>query len=94
MLGDLPDADILIVDKGYDSDHFRQALADQHIEPCIPDRSNRKRPVACDATLYKRRNLIEHMFAGSRTGAASQHDTIDAPTPPSAPYASPLPAFF
>ena len=62
MLDDLPDADTLIADKGYDSDRFRQALAERGIEPCIPGRSNRKTPVAYDAELYKQRNLIERMF--------------------------------
>ena len=41
-------------------DRFRKALAERGIEPCIPGR--RKRPVACDAELYKRRNLVERMF--------------------------------
>ena len=30
---DLPDADVLIADKGYDSDWFRQALSDLKIAP-------------------------------------------------------------
>ena len=62
ILDDLPDADTLIADKGYDSDRFRQALAERGIEPCIPGRSNRKTPVAFDGELYKQRNLIERMF--------------------------------
>ena len=57
-----PDADTLIADKGYDSDRFREALAGRGIVPCIPGRAHRKKPVACDAGLYKQRNLVERMF--------------------------------
>ena len=62
MLPALPDADILIADRGYDSDWFREALCDRGIEPCIPGRKNRKLPVAYDAHRYKQRNLVERMF--------------------------------
>ncbi len=58
----LPDAEVLIADKGYDSDGFRKALRHLEIEPCIPGRSNRKAPVPYDADLYKQRNRIERMF--------------------------------
>jgi transposase len=51
-----------IAEKGYDSDHFRQALLDLDIQPFIPGRSNRKEPVEYDKELYKQRNLIERMF--------------------------------
>ena len=62
MLPAPPDADVLIADRGYDSDWFRQALADRNIEPCIPGRKNRKRPIEFDAHRYKQRNLVERMF--------------------------------
>ncbi len=62
ILPAVPDADVLIADKGYDSDRFRQALAERRIETCIPGRANRKRPVEYDPKLYQRRNLIERMF--------------------------------
>lgn len=58
----LPDAEVLIADKGYDSDRFRTALAQRAITPCIPGRANRKQPVSYDAELYKQRNRIERMF--------------------------------
>ena len=56
VLPDLPDADVLIADKGYDSDWFREALSELEIDPCIPGRPNRKAPVPYDADLYKQRN--------------------------------------
>ena len=60
MIGDRIEA--LIADKGYDSDWFREALADLKITPCIPGRANRKAPIPYDADLYKQRNRIERMF--------------------------------
>ena len=62
MLPTLPDADMLIADKGYDSNRLRKALAERDIKPCIPGRANRKEPIAYDTELYKNRNLIEPMF--------------------------------
>jgi transposase len=62
VLPALPDADILIADRGYDSDGFREALRDRGIEPCIPGRNNRKQPIHYDAVRYKQRNLVERMF--------------------------------
>ena len=58
----LPDADMLIADKGYDSDWFREALTDLEITPWIPGRANRKAPILYEANIYKQRNLIERMF--------------------------------
>ena len=62
MLMALPEAETLIADRGYDSNWYREALADKHITPCIPGRKSRKEAIAYDAALYKQRNLIERMF--------------------------------
>ena len=62
MLTALPEADALIADRGYDSNWYREALAEKGIEPCIPGRKNRKEPIAYDEALYKQRNLVERMF--------------------------------
>ena len=62
VLPALPEAAVLIADKGYDSDPLRKALIAREIEPCIPGRKNRKAPVPYDAALYKQRNRIERMF--------------------------------
>ena len=48
ILPALPAVDVLIADKGYDSDWFRQALMSLGIEPCIPGRNGRKKPVEYD----------------------------------------------
>ncbi len=62
LLPALPPADALIADKGYDSNWFREALIGQGIEPCIPGRAGRKKPIQYDQALYKQRNLIERLF--------------------------------
>ena len=42
LLSSMPQAKVLLADKGYDADWFRDALADRGIEACIPSKSNRK----------------------------------------------------
>jgi len=62
MLDDLPPAQELIADKGYDSDKFRDALRKRGIAPCIPPRKNRKVQHRHCKTLYRQRHKIENMF--------------------------------
>jgi transposase len=62
VLPALPATDVLIADKGYDSDWFRQVLQGLGIEPCIPGRSTRNQSVVYDEDLYKQHNRIERMF--------------------------------
>ena len=62
MIDDLPPAKVLLGDKGYAADWFREALAKRGIEACIPSKSNRKEPIPHDQALYKRRHKIENMF--------------------------------
>ncbi len=58
----LPNATVLIGDKGYDSDEFRDALKAKNIKACIPPRSNRTVQHAYSKTLYKQRHKTECMF--------------------------------
>lgn len=53
----------LIADKAYDSDNFREYLAQMKISACIPPKSNRKNPASYDQELYKTRHTIENLFA-------------------------------
>ena len=62
MIDDLPPAQVLLADKGYDADWFRDALARRGIEACIPSKSNRKVQIPHDETLYQQRHKIENMF--------------------------------
>ena len=59
----LPIADMLIGDKGCDSDAFRDALTRRGITPCIPPRANRRLPATYCKALHKQCHKIENMFA-------------------------------
>ena len=63
ILHALPHAKVLLADRGYDADWFREALIEKGITPCIPSKKNRKAPIPYDTTLYKKRHVIENMFA-------------------------------
>jgi len=62
LVNDLPEAEWLLADRGYDADWFREALIDMGTKPCIPRRKSRKKTVKYDKRRYKRRNRIERMF--------------------------------
>ena len=62
LLDDLPKAQWLLGDRGYDADWFRDALQQEGIKPCIPGRKSRLDPIKYDKRRYKRRNRIEIMF--------------------------------
>ncbi len=62
LVNNLPSADWLLGDRGYDADWFREALNDRGIKPCIPGRKSRDKPFRYDKRRYKRRNRIEVMF--------------------------------
>tara|TARA_R110002124_G_scaffold281837_1_gene456542 strand:+ start:24101 stop:24379 length:279 start_codon:yes stop_codon:yes gene_type:complete len=59
----MPNAKELVGDKGYDSDWFRAALTARGIAPCIPPKSNRKVHYHYDTAVYKKRHLVENLFA-------------------------------
>ncbi|KEO53447.1 transposase IS4 [Thioclava pacifica DSM 10166] len=62
LLSSLPEAEWLLVDRGYDADWYREALQDKGNKPCIPGRKSRGKPIKYDKRRYKRRNRIEIMF--------------------------------
>ena len=62
LLDDLPKAQWLLGDRGYDADWFRDALEAKGIQPCIPGRRSRNEPVKYDKRRYRRRSRIEIMF--------------------------------
>ena len=62
MLPAMPDAPVLIADRGYDADWFRQALRARGTRPCIPGRSGRSRPIRHGKQLYRCRHKVEIMF--------------------------------
>ena len=63
FMRNLPPAEILIADRGYDADWLRKALKENGISPCIPSRRNRRKPIPHDEELCRRRHVIENSFA-------------------------------
>ena len=61
LVGELRAA-MLVADKGYDSDAFRQGLRQCGIQPCIPPRSNRKHPQTYSKASYRKRHVVENFF--------------------------------
>jgi len=59
---DLPKAQWLLCDRGYDADWFRHALHAKGIRACIPSRKSRNEPLRYDKRRYRRRSRIEMMF--------------------------------
>ena len=62
MLESLPRAKVLIGDRGYDANWFRNALAERGTTACIPSKANRKYLIPHDPALYRQRHRIENMF--------------------------------
>ena len=62
ILPSLPQAKDLLGDKGYDSNHLRQALIKRGIQPGIPSSRSRRVPIPYDKALYRQRHRIENMF--------------------------------
>ena len=62
LLDDLPKAQWLLADRGYDADWSRGALEQKGIKPYIPGRKSRSLAVQYDKPRYKRRSRIEIMF--------------------------------
>jgi transposase len=73
MVDALPSAKALLGDKGYDANWFRNALAAQGIQACIPSKANRKEPIEYDKLLYRQRHKIRcaDIFMGAITIAAN-----------------------
>ena len=58
----LPVPKVFIADKGYDSNHIRDAIAAQGGTPVIPARANRKASEPVDRITYALRNHVERCF--------------------------------
>ena len=52
----------VVLDRGYDSDPFREVLRSQNNMPVIPGRKNRTMKIAYDKRIYKLRTRIEQFF--------------------------------
>jgi transposase len=56
------DVELVIADKGYDSDVFIAAIEASGAQAVIPPRKNRKEPRSYDRHAYRERHLIECLF--------------------------------
>ncbi|MBS1078495.1 transposase [Gluconobacter kondonii] len=64
LLANLPgETEEVIGDRGYESNRIRLSLAECNITACIPPKKNRKSKPSYNWHLYKKRHLIENMFA-------------------------------
>ena len=52
----------LIADKAYDTNAFRQLLAERGVLAIIPSSARRKPTIPHDPRIYRQRNRIERMF--------------------------------
>ena len=77
--------DMVMADRGYDSDSIRKNMAARNVLTQIPMRTSRKMRVGVDHALYSLQNLVERCFNKRRTLAASQPVTTK---PPRASWAS------
>lgn len=57
-----PELEDAVMDKGYDSNHIRETLKENGINPVIPSKSNRTEVIAYDKDTYKLREKIERFF--------------------------------
>lgn len=55
--------DHVLADKGYDANHFREAIRRTHAEPVIPFTKSRAAVSRHDKDLYKERNRVERFFS-------------------------------
>ena len=62
LLDDMPKAQWLLGDRGYDADWFRDALEEKGVKACIPGRKSRSVPIKYDKRRYRGRSRIEVMF--------------------------------
>jgi transposase len=55
-------AEMLLADKGYDSNAILERALSQGMQPVIPPKKNRKEQRTYDKEIYKLRHLVENAF--------------------------------
>ncbi len=72
----LGEGDILLADKGYDSNAIRAKAAERKAWANIPPKTNRKGSLAFSPWVYRQRNLVEHFFNRIKEfrGIATRYD--------------------
>ena len=76
LIAGLGEGDILLADKGYDSDAIRTMARERKAWANIPPKANRKGTFAFSAWLYRQRNLVERFFNRIKhfRGIATRYD--------------------
>lgn len=76
LIDGLGEGDILLADKGYDSDAIRAKAKQRKAWANIPPKANRKGTFAFSAWLYRQRNLVERFFNRIKhfRGIATRYD--------------------
>lgn len=76
LLETLGEGDILLADKGYDSNAIRAMAAERKAWANIPPKANRKSTFAFSAWVYRQRNLVERFFNRLKhfRGIATRYD--------------------
>ena len=74
------DPDVLLADKGYDSDAIRQDARNRGAIPAIPARRNRKVQYSIDKALYRLRSRIECLIGHLKEyrRIATRYDKADS----------------
>jgi transposase len=88
LLDELPKAQWLLADRGYDADWFRDTLQEKGITPCIPAENPGTRPSNTTNAATSAATVSRSCSVASRTGDASRPATIGARTPSSPPSPS------
>lgn len=76
LIDALGEGDILLADKGYDSDAIRAKARERKAWANIPPKAYRKGTFAFSAWLYRQRNLVERFFNRIKhfRGIATRYD--------------------
>lgn len=76
LTDNLGKGDILLADKGYDTDALRAKAAERKAWANIPPKANRKGIFAFSAWVYRQRNLVERFFNQIKQfrGIATRYD--------------------
>lgn len=65
LTGEFGEGDILLPDKGHDSNAIRAKAAERKAWANIPPKTNRKGSFVCSRWVYRQRNLVERSSIGS-----------------------------
>jgi len=76
LIDGLGEGDILLADKGYDSNAIRAKAAERKAWANIPPKANRKGSFAFSRWVYRQRNLVERFFNRIKQfrGIATRYD--------------------